>query len=69
MLPYFDLSTGRTIDRPFLRLQTSSPYEDVKGVGAMKCRAICAVEKQLREWLMKQQFQRLKERVEQLLRK
>ena len=68
MLPDFDLSTGRTIDRPFLRLQALSPYEDEKGVGALKCRALCAVEKELNEWLLKQRPEKWEDRVNELRR-
>lgn len=69
MHPDFELSTGRTIDRPWLRLQALPPDNDHIGLGGLKCRAICAVEKGLKEWLLKQQVRRLEDRVMQLLRK
>lgn len=54
MHPDFERSDGRPIDRPFLQLQTCPPDNYHIGLGAMKCRAICEVEGNLREWLRKQ---------------
>lgn len=65
----FELSTGLTIDRPWLRLQALPPDNDHIGLGAMKCRAICAVEKELNQWLLKQRVLKLGKRVAQFLRK
>jgi hypothetical protein len=69
MYPDFELSTGPTINRPWLRLQALPPDNDHIGLGAMKCRAICAVEEHLRHWLLEQQVQRLEDRVKQFSRK
>ena len=71
MHPDFEHSTGRTIDRPYLRLQALPPDNDDihKGLGAWKCQVICAVEKPLKAWLVKQQLRSLEERVNQLLLK
>jgi hypothetical protein len=54
MHPDFEHSTGTIIDRPWLCLRTLPPDNDHIGLGMMKCRAICAVEEQLRQWLRKQ---------------
>jgi len=54
MHPDFELSDGRPIDRPWLRLQALPPDKDHIGLGATKCRAICEVEVELRRWLQKQ---------------
>ena len=69
MHPDFELSTGLTIDRPWLRLRASSPDNDHIGLGAMKCRAICALEKELNRWLLKQRVFKLEERLTHLMRK
>lgn len=54
MQPDFERSSdGLPVDRPFLRLQALPPDNDHIGLGAMKCRAICAVENDLRQWLRK----------------
>jgi hypothetical protein len=58
----FVYSTGEKIYCPFLRLETLSPPAVVKGVGATKCQALCALENDLNEWLLKHQpHQRLKD--------
>jgi hypothetical protein len=51
MHPDFELSDGRPIDRPWLRLQALPPDTEHMGLGATKCRAICEVEQELRRWL------------------
>jgi len=51
MQPDFEYSTGQTIDRPWLCLQALPPDHLRIGLGEMKCRAICAVEKDLEVWL------------------
>ena len=52
MHPDFELSTGAKIDRPWLRLQALAPDDAHHvGLGMMKCRAICAVEEDLKHWL------------------
>lgn len=56
MVPDFELSTGTTIDRPCLRLQADDVH---KGLGALKCRAICEVEVPLKLWLAKQRLKQL----------
>jgi len=53
--------SGERIYCPFLRLETLSPPAVVKGLGAKKCEAICAVENDLNKWLLKHQPQRLKD--------
>ncbi len=69
MHPNFELSTGPTIDRPYLLLRALPPDDDQIGLGVTKCRAICAVEEHVEKWLVKQQVRRLEERVKQLPRK
>jgi len=54
MHPDFELSDGRPIDRPWLRLQALPPDNDHIGLGTMKCRAICEVEEDLKHWLQRQ---------------
>jgi len=54
MHPDFELSDGRPIDRPWLRLQALPPDNDHIGLGTMKCRAICEVEEDLKNWLRRQ---------------
>jgi hypothetical protein len=54
MHPDFELSDGRPIDRPWLRLQALPPHNDHIGLGTMKCRAICEVEEDLKRWLRRQ---------------
>ena len=53
MEPDFPRSDGVIIDRPFLRLQAVEPHREHIGVGALKCRAVCEVEDQLRDWIRK----------------
>jgi hypothetical protein len=47
----FEHSSGETIERAWLRLQGLPPDTDHIGLGMMKCRAIAAVEDDLRRWL------------------
>jgi hypothetical protein len=54
MHPDFELSDGRPIYRPWLRLQALPPDNDHIGLGTMKCRAICEVEEDLKRWLRRQ---------------
>ena len=54
MHPDFEYSTGATIERPWLCLRALPPDNDHVGLGMMKCRAICAVEKDLKHWLQRQ---------------
>jgi hypothetical protein len=68
MHPDFERSTGWTIDRPWLHLQALSPHNEHIGLGAMKCRAICAVENDLSKWLLKQQPERSEDLVKELRR-
>jgi hypothetical protein len=56
MHPCFERLTGTTIDRPWLHLQALPPDNYDIGLGAMKCRAICAVRKPLRLWCWMQRF-------------
>ena len=51
MYPEFIRSTGQTVDRPWLRLQALPPDNHHIGLGAIKCRAIWAVQEDLRSWL------------------
>jgi len=54
MHPDFELSSGRPIVRPWLRLQALPPDDDHIGLGTMKCRAICEIEEDLKQWLRRQ---------------
>lgn len=54
MHPDFEYSTGRTIDRPWLRLEALPPDKDHIGLGVSKSRAICEVEEDLKRWLHRQ---------------
>jgi len=69
MHPDFERSDGQTIDRPYLHLRALPPDDDHVGLGAIKCRAICAVEEPLTHWLLEQKVRKLEERLKQLLRK
>lgn len=51
MHPDFDLSTGATVECPWLRLNALPPDKEHIGLGKMKCRAICAVNEDLKQWL------------------
>jgi hypothetical protein len=54
MCPSFERSdTGELIDEPFLVLRSSEPDVAEKGLGYMKCRAICAVKAELQNWVEK----------------
>jgi len=53
MHPDFEHSTGQRIDRPWLHLRALPPDTGDIGLGAIKCRAVCAVEHDLRAWLRK----------------
>lgn len=55
MRPEFETSTGLTVERPYLYLQALPPATGHIGVGVLKCRAICAVERHLQDWLSKTQ--------------
>jgi hypothetical protein len=57
MYPEFEYSTGETIERPWLSIQGLPPYNEKLGLGVMKCRAIAALEDDLRLWLRKQGVQ------------
>jgi hypothetical protein len=54
MYEEFELSTGTTIERPWLHLQALAPDNDHIGLVMMKCRAICAIEEDLKQWLRRQ---------------
>lgn len=48
----FEWSTGQRIEQPWLRLQSGTGYwPRVKGIGAMKCRAIWVLREQIGEWV------------------
>jgi hypothetical protein len=47
----FELSTGTTVDRPWLRLKALPPDNDHLGLGVIKCRAVCALKEELKQWL------------------
>jgi hypothetical protein len=50
----FELSNGMRVSRPFLSFETFPPDNDLKiGIGVQKCRAICAVEDDLKLWIKK----------------
>ena len=53
MHPDFVWSTGELIERPYLQLVPLPPASEraQKGLGAMKCKAICAVQDDLRAWV------------------
>jgi hypothetical protein len=51
MYPEFVRSTGQTVERPYLRLQALPPDNHHIGLGALKCRAVCAVQESLNAWL------------------
>jgi hypothetical protein len=56
MHPEFEHSSGEIIDRPWLRLQTLPPDTEHIGIGMMKCRAIAALEDDLKRWLRAQEL-------------
>lgn len=56
MRPDFVHSSGKTIDRPWLCLQSLAPDDERLGLGVMKCRAICAVQEELKRWLRKSEI-------------
>lgn len=49
--PDFERSDGETIDRPWLHLQALPPDKEHIGLGVMKCRAVCEVQDDIKEWL------------------
>jgi hypothetical protein len=49
--PDFERSDGETVERPWLHLQALPPDKEHIGLGAMKCRAVCEVEDDIRQWL------------------
>jgi hypothetical protein len=51
MHPEFQLSTGTTVERPWLRLSALPPDDEHIGLGMTKCRAICSVREDLQNWL------------------
>lgn len=51
MHPDFETSTGTFVDRPWLRLTALPPDKEHIGLGVIKCRAICAVQQELKRWL------------------
>jgi hypothetical protein len=53
MHPDFNYSTGQTVERPWLRLQSLPPDTEHIGLGSIKCRAICEVKIDLEQWLRK----------------
>jgi hypothetical protein len=52
--PDFDRSSGERIDRPWLNLQALPPDQDHLGLGVLRCRAVCELEENLKQWLRKQ---------------
>lgn len=50
MHPEFETSTGRLVDRPWLRLQSMFDKEHI-GLGGLKCKALYAVRQELADWL------------------
>jgi hypothetical protein len=50
MYPDFEWSTGKLIERPWLRLQAMPPDESHLGLGVMKCRAVWSVQDDLWDW-------------------
>lgn len=53
MHPDIELSTAERIRTPWIELRASPDGEHI-GLGPMKCRAICAVEGNLKDWLQRQ---------------
>lgn len=53
MHPDFEHSLHGPIDRPWLQLRALPPDATRIGLGTSKCRIICAVEQDLRNWLLK----------------
>ena len=53
MHPEFEHSSGATIERPWLRLEALPPDKDHIGLGMMKCRAVAAVQDDLKRWLQR----------------
>jgi hypothetical protein len=51
--PDFERSDGEVVERCWLRLQALPPDDEHIGLGAMKCRAVSELEKELRAWLAK----------------
>jgi hypothetical protein len=51
MHPEFETSTRLKVDRPYLHLRALPPVKGGIGIGVLKCRAICAVELDLEDWL------------------
>src|SRR6185437_10556685 len=53
MRPDFERSTGELVERPYLQLVALPPASERThiGVGFRKCRAICAVQDELRAWV------------------
>jgi hypothetical protein len=47
----FEHSSGATIERPWLRLEALPPDKDHIGLGMIKCRAVSAVETDLKRWI------------------
>ena len=52
--PDFERSDGEIVEHSWLRLQALPPDNEHIGLGALKCRAICEVENDLRRWLSSQ---------------
>jgi hypothetical protein len=51
--PDFERSDGELVEKSWLRLQALPPDDEHIGLGAMKCRAICELEEELKAWLAK----------------
>ena len=49
----FETSDGTKVERPYLQLQSLSGNDMRRGLGVMKCRAICELENELRHWIQK----------------
>jgi len=52
MHPEFESSSGRLIDRPWLRLQALPDKEHI-GLGTLKCKALCSLRQELVAWLQR----------------
>ena len=52
MNPDFELSSGELIDECWLDVRALPSLETHKGLGVIKCRAVCSVQDDLRAWVL-----------------
>jgi len=53
MRPNFENSAGMLIEGPYLLVRALLPSDESEGLGVAKCKAICAVERDLRQWVVR----------------